>query len=164
LGPETPAWVCCSPLAGWAHCSGRSSAGRSSATTGGGCSCAAYAFLPYAGSLTVAAICVVLAHAGGGAQWVLSTYGLQRTTPDAVRGRVMSLDFGLATLAIGLSALLAGGAVELVGLQATSWGLVMLAVVYGSSWLLWTRDLWQSQTDPLAPESPGSSDPLHPPR
>jgi MFS family permease len=109
----------------------------------------AYLFLPFTGSLALAALCIALAHAGGGAQWVLSTYGLQVTTPDAVRGRVMSLDFGLATLAIGLSSLLAGGAAEVFGLRATSLGLVVLAVVYGGGWLLWTRDLWGGPTDPL---------------
>jgi MFS family permease len=130
----------------------------------------AYAFLPLTSSLVGAVLCVVLAHAGGGAQWVLSTYGLQQTTPDAVRGRVMSLDFGLATLTVGVSALLAGGAVELFGLRVTSWVMVAIAVCYGSSWLVWTRDLWRSPIDPLAARrasdrlctpsvSPGGSDP-----
>lgn len=109
----------------------------------------AYAFLPLAGSLAVAAACVMLAHAGGGAQWVLSTYGLQCTTPDVVRGRVMTLDFGLTTLAIGISALVASGAVEIFGLGATSWGFVALALCYGGIWLLWTRDLWRGSTDPF---------------
>ncbi len=110
---------------------------------------AAYVLLPLTGSLWLAAGCVALAHMGGGAQWVLSTYGLQLTTPDRVRGRVMSLDFGLATLAVGASSLLAGTAVELVGLQATSWGLVVLAIAYGSGWLWWTRELWHGRDDPL---------------
>jgi MFS family permease len=109
----------------------------------------AYTFLPLTGSLAVAALCVALAHAGGGAQWVMSTYGLQATTPDAVRGRVMSLDFGLATLAIGVSSIAAGGAAELVGVAATSWTLVGVAFAYGAGWLWWTRDLWRAEADPL---------------
>jgi MFS family permease len=115
----------------------------------------AYTFLPLTGSLAVAALCVALAHAGGGAQWVLSTYGLQVTTPDRVRGRVMSLDFGLATLAIGVSSIGAGGAAELVGVAATSWALVGVALVYGAGWLWWTRDLWRAASDPLTPPQPG---------
>ena len=109
----------------------------------------AYAFLPFTHSLWLAAACVAVAHAGGGAQWVLSTYGLQVTTPDEVRGRVMSLDFGLATLAVGTSSLLAGGAAEVFGLRATSFALVVLALLYGTGWLLWTRDLWGGTADPL---------------
>lgn len=109
----------------------------------------AYAYLPFTDSLLAAAGCVALAHAGGGAQWVLSTYGLQVTTPDFVRGRVMSLDFGLATLAIGVSSLAAGGAAEVFGLRTTSLTLVVLAMLYGAGWLVWTRDLWRSDVDPL---------------
>ena len=118
----------------------------------------AYAFLPFTHSLVAAAACVMLAHAGGGAQWVLSTYGLQATTPDFVRGRVMSLDFGLATLAMGVSSLLAGAAAELFGLQQTSLVMVLLAVLYGGGWLVWTRDLWSGTVDPLAPVSAGPPD------
>ncbi|MDP8969134.1 MAG: MFS transporter [Actinomycetota bacterium] len=111
---------------------------------------AAYTLLPLTGSLALAAACVVLAHMGGGAQWVLSTYGLQATTPDAVRGRVLSLDFGLATLGIGVSSLAAGAGAELVGLEAASWAFAVLSILYGAAWLWWTRDLWRSASDPLA--------------
>jgi len=109
----------------------------------------AYAFLPLVSSLPVALLLVALAHLGGGAQWVLSTYGLQVTTPDAIRGRVTSLDFGLATFAVGMSSLLAGAAADVLGLTIASWLMVSLAFLYGLSWLAWTRDLWQSQADPL---------------
>ena len=109
----------------------------------------AYAFLPLVSSLPAALLLVALAHLGGGAQWVLSTYGLQVTTPDAIRGRVTSLDFGLATFAVGVSSLLAGAAADVLGLTIASWLMVSLAFLYGLSWLVWTRDLWQSQADPL---------------
>jgi predicted MFS family arabinose efflux permease len=108
-----------------------------------------YAFLPLVSSLPVALLLVVLAHLGAGAQWVLSTYALQVTTPDAIRGRVTSLDFGLATFAVGVSSLLAGAAADVLGLTIACWLMVALAVLYGLSWLAWTRDLWQSNTDPL---------------
>jgi predicted MFS family arabinose efflux permease len=114
----------------------------------------AYTFLPLAASIPLALLCVTLAHLGGGAQWVLSTYGLQVATPDEVRGRVLSVDYGAATFAIGLSALAAGGAAEVVGLEATSWGLAGIGLIYGVAWLWWTRDLWRAADDPLrGPES-----------
>ena len=103
----------------------------------------AYLFLPFTWSLVPALVCIALAHTGGGAQWMLSTYGLQLATPDEVRGRVLSLDYGIATFGIGLSALAAGGAAELFGLDAASWGLAAVSLLYGVSWLLWTRDLWR---------------------
>lgn len=50
-----------------------------------------------------AVVCVVVAHLGGSVLWVHSSVLLQRMTPDAYRGRVMSADLGLATLAISAS-------------------------------------------------------------
>ncbi|MBW3657139.1 MAG: MFS transporter [Actinobacteria bacterium] len=109
----------------------------------------AYLFLPLVTGLWVAAALIVFAHAGGGNQWISSTYGLQLTTPDAVRGRVMSLDFGLATLAMGLSAILAGVIAEVAGLDVAIWTLAVFAFLYGSGWLTWTRDLWRAEVDPV---------------
>lgn len=103
----------------------------------------AYVFLPFASSLELAALCVVGAHLGGGAQWVLSTYGLQVTTPDALAGRVLSVDFGIATLSIGVSSLVAGAAAERWGLGPASWALAGVSVAYGVTWLAWTRGLWR---------------------
>jgi MFS family permease len=109
----------------------------------------AYLLLPFAPSLPLAAACVLLAHLGGGAQWVLSTYGLQVSTPDGLRGRVLGLDFGLATLAVGVSSLSAGAAAEVVGLAPASWGLAATALLYGTWWLWWTRGLWRGRADVL---------------
>jgi MFS family permease len=117
----------------------------------------AYVLLPFAPSLPLAALCVLLAHLGGGAQWVLSTYGLQVSTPDRLRGRVLALDFGLATLAVGVSSLVAGGAAELVGLATASWALAGASILYGVWWLGWTRGLWRNHTDVLATYRPPHS-------
>ena len=46
----------------------------------------------------VACVCIGFAHLGGGAQWTLSTYGLQMRCPDEMRGRVLAGDFTLITL------------------------------------------------------------------
>ena len=53
-------------------------------------------------------VLLVVAHAGGGANWVLSTYGLQAAVPDALRGRVFSADYTLATLVIAGSQVVFG--------------------------------------------------------
>ena len=63
----------------------------------------------------LAALAIAIAHLGGGAQWTLSTYGLQVRTPDAIRGRVMAGDFAIVTLVMSISSLLAGVASENVG-------------------------------------------------
>lgn len=104
--------------------------------------CVVYAALPLAGVFGVALVLVFLAHLGGGAQWSMSTYGLQAETPDHVRGRVMALDYGLATLAIGISALLAGLLADALGEGAATWWLTALGGACGIAWTVWsTRPL-----------------------
>lgn len=109
----------------------------------------AYLLLPTAGSLWVAAAVVGIAHVGGGNQWVASTTGLQVTTPDVVRGRVMSLDYSLATLAMGISSLAAAGLAEVGGVAVATLVLAGFSFLYGLGWLGWTRDLWRGDGDPL---------------
>ncbi len=67
-----------------------------------------YALFPLSPGIWIAALLVFCAHLGGGAQWMLSTYGLQRAAPDEIRGRVFSFDYGLVTLTIAASTILAG--------------------------------------------------------
>ena len=110
----------------------------------------AYLLLPLAPSLPLAAACVVLAHAGGGAQWMLSTYGLQVSTPDRLRGRVLGVDYGLTTLTVGLSALAAGAASEHLGLTRACGALALASLGYGTWWLWWTRKMWRAREDPLS--------------
>jgi hypothetical protein len=75
---------------------------------------------------------------GGGAQWTLSTYGLQRETPDQFRGRVLSLDYGIATLAIGASAIAAGLFADAYGEAAAMGWLTAIGISYGIAWLAWS--------------------------
>ena len=46
---------------------------------------------------------IFVAHLGGGAQWVLSTFGLQVLVPDHIRGRVFAVDFAMITLSLAIS-------------------------------------------------------------
>ncbi len=97
-----------------------------------------YAVFPLAEWFWLALLLVALAHIGGGAQWSLSTIGLQAATPDHLRGRVMSLDYGLATLGIGTSALVAGAVADGANEALSTWVLAGVAGVYGTVWLLWS--------------------------
>ena len=94
-----------------------------------------YGIVSLSPTLWFAAVFVVSAHLGGGAQWTLSTYGLQRIVPDSIRGRVFSFDFGLATLSFSVSILLGG-------LVAGAWGplaaIGVLAGVSGAWAIAWT--------------------------
>jgi predicted MFS family arabinose efflux permease len=97
-----------------------------------------YAVLPFTYVFGVAMILVICAHLGGGAQWSLSTYGLQRETPDHFRGRVLSLDFGLATLWIGASSIAAGVLADAWDEAAATWWLAAIGGGYGVVWLGWS--------------------------
>jgi MFS family permease len=73
---------------------------------------------------------VLVAHVGGGAQWTLSSYGLQRIVPDRIRGRIFAFDFMLVTLTFGLSSILTGWLADAIGPTTT-------ALVMGSTALGW---------------------------
>jgi MFS family permease len=100
--------------------------------------CAVYAVFPLTHAFTAAMLLVICAHLGGGAQWSLSTYGLQRETPDHFRGRVLSLDYGLATLWIGASSVAAGLLADAWGAADTTWWLAAVGGGYGVIWLGWS--------------------------
>jgi MFS family permease len=101
-----------------------------------------YALLPLAPILPLAAVAVFAGHLGGGAQWTLSSYGLQRAAPDAIRGRVFSFDYGLVTLTITLSTLVAGFLAERYSPAITTWTMVSLAAIAAVGWISFARPVW----------------------
>lgn len=98
-----------------------------------------YLGLSVAPVLAVAAVLVFLAHLGGGAQWTLSTYGLQRRAPDHIRGRIIAGDFGIVTLIITLSNLAAGALAGGIGVRAAIAVFAILAVVASACYFVLTR-------------------------
>ena len=104
-----------------------------------------YTVFPIVPVFAVAMVLVGLAHLGGGAQWSLSTYGLQRETPDQFRGRVLSLDYGFATLAIGASSIAAGLLADAFGEVRATWWLTAIGGTYGVAWLTWSLAAPRSQ-------------------
>ena len=100
-----------------------------------------YAALGSMPSLALAACAVGFAHLGGGAQWTLSSYGLQRIVPDRIRGRVFAFDFALITLTLTVSALVTGWAAERYGARPTVMVLGGLAVAWALVWTWLTTDV-----------------------
>jgi MFS family permease len=98
-----------------------------------------YLGLSVAPVLAVAALLVFLAHLGGGAQWTLSTYGLQRRAPDHIRGRILAGDFGIVTLIITLSNLAAGALAGAVGARVAIAVFSVLAIVASAVYFVFTR-------------------------
>ncbi|MEA2572111.1 MAG: hypothetical protein QOI24_4112 [Acidobacteriota bacterium] len=102
-----------------------------------------YVGLGLSHSLIVGASSIFLAHLGGGAQWQTSTYGLQRETPDWIRGRVFSADWGFVTLTMGISGMVAGIASDHVGPVIATTSVAAICIVWATAWAAWTWKLWK---------------------
>jgi MFS family permease len=119
-----------------------------------------YASLGLAPGLWLAAGSVLLAHLGGGAQWVLSSYGLQRLVPDHIRGRIFAFDFALITLSLGLSSLAAAWLADRIGPRPAVAIAGGIALLWAGIWWILTRAV---RRQPLfdAVETAGSDLELH---
>ncbi|HXY93823.1 MAG TPA: MFS transporter [Acidimicrobiia bacterium] len=102
---------------------------------------AGYAVVSVSTMLGVAAVAVLVAHLGGGAQWTASTYGLQVTTRDEFRGRIFATDFALVTLTMSVSLTISGLVAETVGPGPVVAVLAGLSAVWASVYLFCTRRL-----------------------
>jgi MFS family permease len=102
-----------------------------------------YMCLGLSRSLLAGAVAVFAAHLGGGAQWQTSTYGLQRETPDWIRGRVFGADYGFVTLTMSLSYLVAGVASDRFGPTAATIGVASVSILCALTWGGMTWRLWR---------------------
>jgi MFS family permease len=92
-------------------------------------------------TLWLTAIFVMLAHLGGGAQWTLSSYGLQLRSPDHIRGRILAGDFALVTLMLSLTSALAGLVSEFFGVRQAISGFAFAAAIASVIYIRATRRL-----------------------
>ncbi len=86
---------------------------------------------------------VTLAHTGGFALWAMEVYGLQRLTPDRLRGRILTIDFTLTRALMGASMLATGYLVTVAnprGVIAAEALALMICVV---AWTLITHGFWR---------------------
>ncbi len=84
---------------------------------------------------------IAMAHVGGGSNWTVTTYGLQRRVPDAVRGRIASADAMAVTLAIAVNQALAGVLSDVVAPRTLVACFGGASVVYAVGWYAATRNL-----------------------
>ena len=97
-----------------------------------------YALLGITPVLWLAAAAILIAHLGGGSQWVLSSYGLQRLVPDHIRGRIFAFDFALITLSLGVSSLLASTLADQIGARGAVLIVGGIALAWAGIWWLLT--------------------------
>ena len=103
---------------------------------------AGYMVLGFSKTLAVGLAGILLAHLGGGAAWQTSTYGLQRESPDWIRGRIFSADYGFLTLTMSLSSLAAGMLSDRFGPVIATVGISTLTLAWALFWCVWTWKLW----------------------
>jgi MFS family permease len=100
-----------------------------------------YGLLGLAPSILLAMGAVALAHVGGGAQWTLSSYGLQKIVPDRIRGRIFAFDGMLVTLTFGLSSLATGWLAERYGASTTALAMGAITLLWAAGWSWMTTDV-----------------------
>lgn len=105
---------------------------------------ASYAVVPWMPSIYVAGAFVLIGHFGGGAQWTLSSYGLQLIVPDRIRGRIFAFDEGMITLTIAASATAAGWIADVVDVRIVMLGLAAVTLAYSVVWTVATRKVRRS--------------------
>jgi MFS family permease len=103
-----------------------------------------YAFAPFAPEILTAALLIMAGHVGGGGQWALSSYGLQRLVPDRIRGRVFAFDYALVTASLAASSAAAGWAADAFGVRVVILGLACVGIAFGVAWTFATRNLRRS--------------------
>jgi len=84
----------------------------------------------------VFAAAVLLRGAGGSTNWTFSTVLLQRTVPDALRGRLFALELAASHLSAIVFALLWGALVDRIGLRETVFQAGLLSLVPLLAWSL----------------------------
>jgi MFS family permease len=109
---------------------------------------AGYSGLALSPTLTIGLIAIFFAHLGGGGSWQISSYGLQRETPDFIRGRVFAADYGFVTLTMSVSSIAAGIAADRFGAVPATIGTASAALLFAIIWGASTWKLWRASVPP----------------
>jgi hypothetical protein len=98
-----------------------------------------YLLVASAPTIQLAAVAGFLAHLGGGAQWSSVVYGIAKTSPDAVRGRIGAADFAIVTLSMSISLIAAGLLSLAIGPRTTIYIIAVVQFSWGMFFLYRTR-------------------------
>jgi MFS family permease len=106
----------------------------------------AYGVVAWMPNIYLAGAFVFLGHLGGGAQWTLSSYGLQLLVPDNIRGRIFAFDEALITFTVALSAMVGGAIADVVSVRIVLAGSAAVILGYAVVWTLATKNVRRSLT------------------
>ena len=95
---------------------------------------AGYFLLSFAPNFAIAALCVILSHAGGSMAWTASTTLLQKITEDKFRGRVFSSEYAMSMSVLAAITYASGVAIDagwsVRAVCAVAGGLILLPAIW----------------------------------
>lgn len=112
--------------------------------------------LGFAGSLLMVSVAILFRSMGGSVNWTYSNVLIQKTTPDAMLGRVFSMDMISYYTATVISQLLHGWLVDVFGVQNIGWVIwgtfvVSIAPLAVWGWVVPYLERLEAQTPAPAP-------------
>ncbi len=99
----------------------------------------------------LALVFVFIAHTAGGGNWMMSSYVLQTEIPDELRGRVLSMDMTIASLAVAVSSVTTSILESHISTRVLVACCGSITLVYAIVWRLITVRLNAPATRPVAP-------------
>lgn len=107
-----------------------------------------YLALSLSPTISMGMAALAVAHMGGGAQWQASTFGLQAIVPDHLRGRILSVEYGLLTLALSVSSVTAGVLADRTSPRVAMASMSMFSLLWALFYWLWTRRVFKNGMEP----------------
>lgn len=102
-----------------------------------------YVIFSGAETLSLAALCMIVAHAGGSLVWVFSTTLLHLNVEDRFRGRVFAADLGLFMVTASIAIYLCGWAIDQgVDVRVAAFGVGAAMSLPAIAWATAIRVLW----------------------
>lgn len=100
-------------------------------------------------SLEMAALTMVIAHAGGTLVWVYSTTLLHLTTEDRFRGRVFAADLALFMVTASVASYSCGWAIDhAIAARTAALGVGIALLLPAAAWMFSLRTLWRAGPEP----------------
>jgi hypothetical protein len=113
-----------------------------------------YMVFSQAYSLGIAAITMVVAHAGGSLVWVFSTTLLHLSTEDRFRGRVFAADLALFMITASVATYSCGWAIDhAIAARTAALGVGLAMLLPAAAWTISMRMLWRADAEPAQPVS-----------
>lgn len=122
---------------------------RSAVLAGYVCAGLSYMAFSQVYSLGMAALTMVIGHAGGTLVWVYSTTLLHLSTEDRFRGRVFAADLALFMVTASVASYSVGWAIDhAVAARTAALGVGIALLLPAVAWMFSLRTIWRTESEP----------------